>query len=124
MISQNRAVLSFKDTRHTDEGEGSCPSPIETQEHIEVCHAFSHLRHGKDIELVFEDKVTYFMELMLERNMYVSGFRREPYCTLQPGVVHGPDNIATTSFIPAYCKTHQMNETWLSFKMSSTTTWQ
>ena len=69
MISQNRAVLSFKDTRHTEEGEGGCPSPIETQEHIEVCHAFSHLRHGKDIELVFEDKVTYFMELMLERNI-------------------------------------------------------
>ena len=49
-----------------EDGPGGSESPAETQEHIEVCEVYKHLRHNKDVELVFEDKVNYFMAVALE----------------------------------------------------------
>ena len=46
-----------------EEGPGGGPAPVESQGHLEVCLAYSHLRVGRDVELCQEDKVHYFMEL-------------------------------------------------------------
>ena len=39
----------------------------EGQEHLEECPAFGELRRNKDIKNSFEDKVNYFMEMMVAR---------------------------------------------------------
>ena len=51
-----------------EEGPEGCSAPLESQRHLELCVAYSHLRVGKDVELCFEDKVRYFLELSLERD--------------------------------------------------------
>ena len=51
-----------------DDGPSGGPAPQESQRHLEQCVAYSHLRVGKDVELNFEDKVTYFLELGVERD--------------------------------------------------------
>ena len=52
-----------------DDGpSGGGPAPPESQRHLEQCVAYSHLRVGKDVELNFEDKVEYFLELTVERD--------------------------------------------------------
>ena len=43
------------------------------QDHIEQCEAFTHLQHGKDVELVFYDKVTFFMDVMAEQKKHWVG---------------------------------------------------
>ena len=50
-----------------EEGPGGDPAPVESQGHLEVCLAYSHLRVGRDVELCQEDKVRYFMELSGKR---------------------------------------------------------
>ena len=50
-----------------EDGPGGGPAPLESQSHLEQCMAYSHLRAGKDVELNFEDKCKYFMELSIER---------------------------------------------------------
>ena len=52
----------------SDEGPDGGSAPHESQSHLERCVAYSHLRVGKDVELVFEDKVKYFQELSVERD--------------------------------------------------------
>ena len=39
----------------------------ETQEHLEQCTAYVHMRVGKDFETDFDEKVKYFMEVEVER---------------------------------------------------------
>jgi hypothetical protein len=50
-----------------EEGPGGGPAPAESQGHLQVCLAYSHLRVGRDVELCEEDRVKYFMELTVER---------------------------------------------------------
>ena len=50
-----------------EDGPGGGPAPVESQGHLEVCAAYSHLRVGRDVELCLEDRVRYFMELIVER---------------------------------------------------------
>ena len=47
---------------------GGDPAPQESQEHMEQCSAYVHLREGKDVEFNFTDKVKYFMEVTKERS--------------------------------------------------------
>ena len=49
-----------------EDGPVGGPSPMESQGHLEVCVAYSHLRVVKDVELCQEDKVRYIMELSVE----------------------------------------------------------
>ena len=51
-----------------NEGPGGTPTPPESQHHLQQCLAYSQLREGKDVELSFEDRVNYFMELSVERD--------------------------------------------------------
>ena len=51
-----------------EDGPGGGPAPLESQSHLELCVAYSHLREGKDLELSFKDKCKYFVELSEERN--------------------------------------------------------
>ena len=46
---------------------GGGPAPVESEGHLEVCAAYSHLRVGRDVELCMEDRVRYIMELIVER---------------------------------------------------------
>ena len=50
-----------------EDGPGGVRAPVESQGHLEVCLAYSHLRVGRDVELCQEDKVRYFVELSAER---------------------------------------------------------
>ena len=50
-----------------EDGPGGGPAPVESQGHLEVCAAYSHLTVGRDVELCMEDRVRYFMELIVER---------------------------------------------------------
>ena len=50
-----------------EDGPGGGPAPVESQGHLEVRAAYSHLRVGRDVELCLEDRVRYFMELIVER---------------------------------------------------------
>ena len=50
-----------------EEGPGGGPAPTESQGHLELCLAYSEMRVGRDVELCFEDKVNYFMELSSKR---------------------------------------------------------
>ena len=51
-----------------EDGPGGGPAPLESQSHLELCVAYSHLREGKDLEYSFKDKTKYFMELSVERD--------------------------------------------------------
>ena len=63
------------------EGPGGAPTPSESQQHLQQCVAYSHLREGKDVELSFDDRVKYFMELSVERD------KQKWYrvCSVEPG---------------------------------------
>ena len=50
-----------------EDGPDGGPAPLESQSHLEVCVAYSHLRVAKDVELNFKDKTKYFIELSVER---------------------------------------------------------
>ena len=45
------------------QGQGGTTDPVESQGHLEVCLAYSHLRVGRVGELCLEDKVRYFLVL-------------------------------------------------------------
>ena len=50
-----------------EEGPGGAQAPEESQEHLEQCVAYLHLRVEKEVELDFDQKVKYFMEVEAER---------------------------------------------------------
>ena len=54
-------------SQSADQGPDGGPAPVESQQHIEICEAFRHLRKDRDIENSFSDKVKYFMDVMVER---------------------------------------------------------
>ena len=50
-----------------DQGPDGGMAPVESQQHLERCKAYLHLHKGRDVENIFEDKVNFFMDVMVER---------------------------------------------------------
>ena len=50
-----------------DQGPDVGLAPVESQQHLETCKAYLHLQQGRDVENNFEDKVKFFMDIMVER---------------------------------------------------------
>ena len=46
-------------SQSADQGPDGGPAPVETQQHLEICKAFRHLRKGRDVENNFSDKVLH-----------------------------------------------------------------
>ena len=51
------------------------PGLRETQDHLEVCEGYWHLREGKDLD-VFKDKVLYFQEVVKERELLFKKYNK------------------------------------------------
>ena len=50
-----------------DHGPDGGLAPVESQQHLESCKAYLHLHQGRDVENNFQDKVKFFMDVMVER---------------------------------------------------------
>ena len=50
-----------------DQGPDGGLAPEESQKHLESCKAYLHLHKGRDVETNYQDKVNFFMDIMVER---------------------------------------------------------